>query len=107
MHLKQQGRWSRGRVGLDSTRPTEAQASSVSAISPRAYKSRGLGVVLLCSLLLALHASPGARGQRAASVDAAPAFNVNYRDNGTITVTLSDGTSVGAARAPGTVIPPG
>jgi hypothetical protein len=81
--------------------------SSLPALSRRVYKSRGLAVALLCSFFVTLHASPGARGQRAASLDAAPTLNVNYRDNGTITVTLSDGTSVGAARAPGTVIPPG
>jgi hypothetical protein len=49
---------------------------------------------------------PGTAGSRTAANDTAT-LNVVYNANGTISVSLADGTSVGAPSAPGTVIPPG
>jgi hypothetical protein len=48
---------------------------------------------------------PGVAGRLA--TPEGPTLNIVYHDNGSITVALPDGTRVGAARAPGTVIPAG
>jgi len=55
----------------------------------------------LLGLLLAL--APAALGATAAN----PSLNVNYFANGTISVTLPDGTPVGSTSGPPTVIPAG
>ena len=61
--------------------------------------------VLCLAGILAL----GSRGEPARAADAAtPALmKVMFNPDGTIQVTLADGSSVGASNAPGTVIPPG
>ena len=99
--------WSRGRVRPGSTSFTEGREKPEAPSTPCAFQRRGLVVVLVALLFLTgtFELAAGAGSSRAA--DAAPTFNVLYRDNGTISVTLSDGTAVGAPRAPGTVIAPG
>jgi len=84
-----------GRWGV--TRPTSARA-----LIGRRPLALGVAAALAAASFVVLPSL----ASRAVATDG-PSINVGYPDNGSIIVTLSDGTRVGAARAPGTVIPSG
>jgi hypothetical protein len=62
-------------------------------------------VIILVSLTVAFLISGAERSL--AGGNATATLNVVYNANGTVSITLPDGTSVGTPSAPGTVIPPG
>jgi hypothetical protein len=67
----------------------------------------GLGRAVVVSACLAFALLIPGAAQSGASANAPATLNVVYNAGGTISITLPDGTPVGAPSAPGTVIPPG
>ena len=77
------------------SRPTSTRATAKGGLALAA------GVVLLAASFV------GVPGFASGVAVEGPSLHVIYHDNGSITVSLPDGTRVGGPRAPGTVIPAG
>jgi hypothetical protein len=72
----------------------------------RPVRIRSLRLLIVVGIMAVAFGFPGTQRSLAASRDTAT-LNVTYNANGTISVSLPDGTSVGSATSPGTTIPPG
>src|SRR5262245_58747119 len=95
-----------GRRGATVRRAEATLSGTMHAIAESGLRSRrqlGLACILVAGVLCSFLLAPGARAARAAN----PILFVNFFPNGTISVTLADGTPVGTTSGSPTLIPAG